>query len=170
MRPEQSEPGLRRGPRLLPDGHPHRPLHADLRLQPNHRLVRPHHGTVGTQPHHPPPVRIHRPGVAQGRTDAATRVISSVAAVIIGTRRSPLYQYGGTANGKRIDLDESVPYEAGTRVRIHISAESTNAPPPGSPQAILSLVGTMSKEEAESVLATSRELRRIDPKLWSDLH
>ncbi|MBI5764554.1 MAG: hypothetical protein HZA51_13630 [Planctomycetes bacterium] len=81
-----------------------------------------------------------------------------------------MYEYGGTANGKRIDLDESVPYEAGTRVRIHISAENTDTPPAGSPQAILALVGTMSEEEAEAVLATSRELRRIDPKLWSDRH
>jgi hypothetical protein len=79
-----------------------------------------------------------------------------------------MYEYGGTANGKHIDLDEALPFETGTRVRIQVSADVTNGPPPGSPESVLSLVGTLSDQEADSIMQVSQELRRVDPELWSD--
>lgn len=79
-----------------------------------------------------------------------------------------MYEYGGTANGKHIDLDEALPYEAGTRVRIQVSADTADGSPPGSPEAVLSLVGTLSDQEVDSIMSVSRELRRVDPELWSD--
>ena len=79
-----------------------------------------------------------------------------------------MYEYGGIVNGKRIDLDEVPPLEQGTRVRVNVTPESTSGMRRGSPEALLSLVGTLSDDEAETMLRTSRECRQIDRDLWSD--
>jgi hypothetical protein len=72
----------------------------------------------------------------------------------------------GTAHGNRIELDTCLPLSDGTRVRVSVRPE--NGRRPGSPAAVLRLIGTLTTQEAEHLLLASRELRKIDPGLWAD--
>lgn len=73
--------------------------------------------------------------------------------------------YTGIAKGNRIELDESLPFPDGTRLRISVSPEQV--PRRGSPAAVLRLAGTLSPDEADAILAASRHCRRIDARLWN---
>jgi hypothetical protein len=75
-----------------------------------------------------------------------------------------MFEYTGIVNGKRIDLDASVPLPEGTRVRVSVAPES--APRKGSPDAVLRLAGTLSDEEADAILAAAQRCRRVDEALW----
>ena len=74
--------------------------------------------------------------------------------------------YKGTVQGKRIDIDEPLPFADGTRVRVDVAAE--NGPRRGSPAALLRLTGTLTTEEADAILEASHEARRVDESLWTD--
>lgn len=71
----------------------------------------------------------------------------------------------GTAQGRKILLDEPLPLPDGTRVRVDVSP--VTSPRKGSPASVLRLAGTLSDDEAESILKTAQECRRIDPALWN---
>ena len=79
-----------------------------------------------------------------------------------------MFEFGGTANGKRIDLDEALPIDSGTRVRVSVIPEPAVASQRSSPASILQLAGTLSEAEAEEILRAAEECRRIDPSLWSE--
>jgi len=79
-----------------------------------------------------------------------------------------VFEYGGTVNGKRIDLDEALPIDSGTRVRVSVTPEPAVASERSSPAAILQLAGTLSEAEAEGILRAAGECRRIEPSLWSE--
>ncbi len=73
--------------------------------------------------------------------------------------------YKGTAKGKVIELDETLPFAEGTRVEVTIMPETT--PHKNSPEAWLQLAGTLSEEEAEAILRVVRgKVRRIDWDMW----
>lgn len=74
--------------------------------------------------------------------------------------------YKGTVQGKRIELDEPLPFVDGTRVSVDVAAEGQ--PRKGSPAAVLRLAGTLTHEEADAILKASQTCRRIDPSLWTD--
>jgi hypothetical protein len=71
----------------------------------------------------------------------------------------------GTAFGRKIELDEPLPFADGTRVTVTVTPDGK--PRKGSPSAVLGLAGTLTAEEARAILAAARECRRIDPSLWS---
>jgi len=73
--------------------------------------------------------------------------------------------YSGTARGKRIDLDEPLPFSDGTRLRVEVAPES--AVRKGSPRAVLELAGTLTEQEAEAILHAAQQCRQIDQSLWS---
>jgi len=77
-----------------------------------------------------------------------------------------MVEFNGVAHGKRIDLDEPLPYSDGTRVKVQVSPEPRLRK--GSPRAILELAGTLTDEEADAILKAARECRRVDESLWSD--
>jgi hypothetical protein len=70
----------------------------------------------------------------------------------------------GTAQGTQILLDEPLPFPAGTRVRVDVSL--IGSPRRGSPASLLRLAGTLTNDEADALLKTAQECRRIDPALW----
>ncbi|WP_089936928.1 hypothetical protein [Candidatus Entotheonella palauensis] len=73
--------------------------------------------------------------------------------------------YKGTVKGQMIELDEPIPLADGTRVELTIAPEGGLRK--NSPQAWLQLVGTLSEEESETLLANVRErLRCIDWEMW----
>ncbi len=72
----------------------------------------------------------------------------------------------GTAHGNRIDLDQSLPLSDGTRVRVSVHPE--NGHRRGDPERLLKLVGTLSDQEAETILKAAQGLRQVDPSLWAD--
>lgn len=72
--------------------------------------------------------------------------------------------YTGTLRGNQIELDEAPSLPDGTRVRVSIAAEP---PGRGSPEAVLELAGTLSDEEAESLLSVVRASRHIDSEMWN---
>ncbi|MEN3002006.1 MAG: hypothetical protein ABDI19_09235 [Armatimonadota bacterium] len=75
--------------------------------------------------------------------------------------------YRGTVRGYVIELDEPVELPEGTRVRVDIAPEET--PRKNSPRAWLQLVGTLTEEEADTILRFVREeCRRIEPELWTN--
>ena len=75
--------------------------------------------------------------------------------------------YSGTVHGKVIELDEPLPFEEGSRVEVIVTPEAV--PRRGSPEAILKyVVGTLSEEEAETILKGAQECRRIDWEMWED--
>lgn len=70
----------------------------------------------------------------------------------------------GTAHGDRIDLDAPLPLSDGTRVRVTVlPADSADR---GSPDAVLRLVGTLTADEADALLAVAQSSRSIDPAIW----
>ena len=75
--------------------------------------------------------------------------------------------YVGTVHGNRIDLDEQVPFQDGTRVRINVRPE--NGLHMGSPAALLKLAGTLSDQEADCLLQAIEASRKIDKSLWPGL-
>lgn len=74
--------------------------------------------------------------------------------------------YIGTVEGRRIELDEPLPFANGTRVRVEVSPQ--DEPRKGSPTALLRLAGTLTPEEADAILKGAQECRRIDKSLWTD--
>ena len=67
--------------------------------------------------------------------------------------------YEGTAYGKRIELDESLPFADGTRVKVNVAAEGQSRK--GSPAALLPLAGTLTPEEADTILKAARQCRHV---------
>jgi hypothetical protein len=73
----------------------------------------------------------------------------------------------GTVRGNCIELDEPLPLAEGTRVEVTITPESK--PRKGSPAAWLQLVGTLSEEEADTMMEfIEKHVRRIDWELFQD--
>jgi len=73
--------------------------------------------------------------------------------------------YQGTVQGNRIELDERLPLEEGTRVTVEVSVEGKLRR--GSPRSLLRLAGTLTPEEAEAILEATQVCRKIDASLWS---
>ena len=71
----------------------------------------------------------------------------------------------GTVQGIQIVLDGPIALPEGTRV--HLDVSPLGEPQKGSPASLLRLSGTLSEQEADSILAAAQECRRIDPKLWN---
>ncbi|HEY3242576.1 MAG TPA: hypothetical protein VGM03_04415 [Phycisphaerae bacterium] len=63
--------------------------------------------------------------------------------------------FTGILRGRCIELDQIPSFPEGTRVRVDVSVAAS--PRPGSPAAILGLVGTLSYDEAVAIIAASRE-------------
>lgn len=73
--------------------------------------------------------------------------------------------YKGTVKGRRIELDDPLPWADGTRVDLTVTPESE--PRKNSPQAWLQLVGTLSEEEADAILTeVQKQMRRIEWDMW----
>jgi hypothetical protein len=72
--------------------------------------------------------------------------------------------YEGILRGKTIELEDQPALPDGSRVTVDVLPEA--APRKGSPQAILQLVGTLTDEEAELILAGAKLARQVDPHLW----
>jgi hypothetical protein len=72
--------------------------------------------------------------------------------------------YKGTAKGKLIELEESLPFADGTRVEVTVTPVAQ--PRKGSPKAVLQLAGTLTSEEANAILQAAQACRRIDWDLW----
>ena len=70
----------------------------------------------------------------------------------------------GTVRRDGILLDEPLPFAEGTRVEVAVTAEQE--PRRGSPQALLSLGGWLTEDEAGTILRGAQECRRIDWPLW----
>lgn len=70
----------------------------------------------------------------------------------------------GTAQGGKILLDEPLPLPDGTRVHVDVSPVALRK---GSPASVLGLAGTLSDEEADTILKAVQECRRVDPALWN---
>lgn len=74
--------------------------------------------------------------------------------------------FKGTVKGKFIELDEPIPLPEGTRVEVTVKPLDVRK---NSPQAWLKLVGTLTDEEAETIMKVVREeIRRIDWELWEE--
>lgn len=73
--------------------------------------------------------------------------------------------YKGVARGRTIDLDEPVLLPEGTRVTVDIAAD--HCPRQGSPAAVLNMAGTLTTDEAESILSVAQSCRRVDESLWN---
>jgi hypothetical protein len=73
--------------------------------------------------------------------------------------------YKGTVKGRRIELDDPLPWADGTRVDLTVTPESE--PRKNSPQAWLQLVGTLSEEEADAILTeVHKQMRRMEWDMW----
>lgn len=90
----------------------------------------------------------------------------------VGQIGAPLDRYHigmevtGTADGSRIELDQPLRLPAGTRVLVDVSP--LEGPRKGSPASILRLAGTLTDDEAATILKGAQECRRIDAALWRD--
>lgn len=73
--------------------------------------------------------------------------------------------YKGVARGRTIDLDEPVSLPEGTRVTVSIAAD--HSPRRGSPAAVLKMAGTLTIDEAESILHAAQSCRRVDESFWN---
>ncbi len=73
-------------------------------------------------------------------------------------------EYKGIVKGNIIELDEKLPFLDGTRVEVILKPEPK--PRKGSPKSILQLAGTLTYKEAEAILESAEECRRIDLELW----
>ena len=69
----------------------------------------------------------------------------------------------GTIRGNAIELDQAAPYPDGTSVEVTLSVRDALR---GSPAAVLRLVGSLSREEAEIIRSGAAEARSIDGELW----
>jgi hypothetical protein len=75
-------------------------------------------------------------------------------------------RYIGTIRGNQIEVDGRLALPDGTRVRVSVEAES--APPRSSPEAILTLAGTLTEQEADLIERTANACRKLDGSLWSN--
>ncbi len=73
--------------------------------------------------------------------------------------------YTGKVHNGVVVLDHGADLAEGTVVRVDVSPAST--PRKGSPASLLRLAGTLTSEEADSILQAAQECRRIDPTLWN---
>jgi hypothetical protein len=70
----------------------------------------------------------------------------------------------GKAHGLQIDLDEPLDLPDGTDIEVRVTRIST--PRRGSPEAIMSLIGTLSQSEADAIQEGADACRTIDSSLW----
>jgi hypothetical protein len=72
--------------------------------------------------------------------------------------------YAGIVRGNTIELENRTELPDGTRV--HVDVVPQDSPRKGSPQAVLRLAGTLTNEEADTILAATQLNRRVDVELW----
>lgn len=72
--------------------------------------------------------------------------------------------YRGRVQNGVVVLDNGPDLPDGTIVQVDVPP--TNGPRRGSPAALLRLAGTLSDAEADAILQTAQQCRRIDRTLW----
>jgi hypothetical protein len=72
--------------------------------------------------------------------------------------------YRGTVRNGVVVLDDGPDLPDGTIVRVDVLP--TNGVRRGSPAALLRLTGTLSDAEADTILQTAQQCRRVDRTLW----